>query len=103
MLLLVQLNRDVEKRVDQMPMMSDLRDCGEIEQDADIILFPHRHIHLKPSLGDAWRYYASLRVAKQRGGATGDLNLRYVGHLVRFENWNGDKPSTTPGRSADFE
>ncbi|MCO5338601.1 HAD domain-containing protein [Delftia tsuruhatensis] len=56
-----------------------------------------------PSLGDAWRYYASLRVAKQRGGATGDLNLRYVGHLVRFENWNGDKPSTTPGRSADFE
>lgn len=102
-LLLVQLNREVEKRVDQMPMMSDLRDCGEIEQDADIILFPHRPIHLKPSLGDAWRYYASLRVAKQRGGATGDLNLRYVGHLVRFENWNGDKPSTTPGRSAEFE
>lgn len=102
-LLLVQLNREVEKRVDQMPMMSDLRDCGEIEQDADIILFPHRPIHLKPSLGDAWRYYASLRVAKQRGGATGDLNLRYVGHLVRFENWNGDKPSTTPGRAADFE
>ncbi|MDH2234157.1 replicative DNA helicase [Delftia tsuruhatensis] len=102
-LLLVQLNREVEKRVDQMPMMSDLRECGDVEQDADIIIFPHRPIHLKPSLGDAWRYYACLRVAKQRGGATGDLNLKYTGHLVRFENWNGEKPSTTPGRSADFE
>lgn len=94
-LLLAQLNREVEKRVDQTPVLSDLRDCGEIEQDADIVLFPHRPIHLKPGLGEAWRYYATLRVAKQRAGATGDLNLRYVGHLVRFENWHGEKPSAT--------
>lgn len=97
--LLAQLNRELEKRVDQMPILSDLRDCGEIEQDADIVLFPHRPIHIKPSLGEEWRYYAALRVAKQRGGATGDLNLKYVGHLVRFENWHGDKPGTGNGYS----
>lgn len=104
-LLLCQLNREVEKRVDQMPIMSDLRDCGEIEQDADIVLFPHRPIHLKPGLGEPWRYYACLRVAKQRSGATGDLNLRYYGPCVRFENWYGDKPSalSTNTGAADFE
>lgn len=104
-LLLCQLNREVEKRVDQMPIMSDLRDCGEIEQDADIVLFPHRPIHLKPSLGEPWRYYACLRVAKQRAGATGDLNLRYYGPCVRFENWHGDKPSATSVHNGtpDFE
>jgi len=104
-LLLCQLNREVEKRVDQMPVMSDLRDCGEIEQDADIVLFPHRPIHLKPSLGEPWRYYACLRVAKQRAGATGDLNLRYYGPCVRFENWHGDKPSATSVHNGtpDFE
>lgn len=100
-LLLAQLNREVEKRVDQLPMLSDLRDCGEIEQDADIVLFPHRPIHLKPSLGEEWRYYATLRVAKNRAGATGDLNLRYVGPHVRFSNWNGDKPGSGPGRQED--
>lgn len=104
-LLLCQLNREVEKRTDQMPIMSDLRDCGEIEQDADIVLFPHRPIHLKPSLGEPWRYYACLRVAKQRSGATGDLNLRYYGPCVRFENWYGDKPSAMSSHngSPDFE
>lgn len=100
-LLLAQLNREVEKRVDQMPIMSDLRDCGEIEQDADIVLFPHRPIHLKPSLGPEWQSYAVLRVAKQRAGATGDLNLRYVGPHVRFSNWNGEKPGTGPRRQDD--
>jgi replicative DNA helicase len=103
-LLLAQLNREVEKRVDQMPIMSDLRDCGEIEQDADIVLFPHRPIHLKPSLGDDWRYYAVLRVAKNRAGATGDINLHYTGHLVRFGNWHGDKPGVGQRRrDEDFE
>ncbi|MBV8247436.1 MAG: replicative DNA helicase [Comamonas sp.] len=103
-LLLAQLNREVEKRVDQMPIMSDLRDCGEIEQDADIVLFPHRPIHLKPSLGDDWRYYAVLRVAKNRAGATGDINLHYTGHLVRFGNWHGDKPGVGQRRQdEDFE
>ena len=100
-LLLAQLNREVEKRVDQMPIMSDLRDCGEIEQDADIVLFPHRPIHLKPSLGPEWQSYAVLRVAKNRAGATGDLNLRYTGPHVRFSNWSGEKPGTGPNRQDD--
>lgn len=100
-LLLAQLNREVEKRVDQMPIMSDLRDCGEIEQDADIVLFPHRPIHSKPSLGEEWRYYAALRVAKNRAGATGDIHLHYTGHLVRFANWHGEKPGMAPRRQDD--
>ncbi|WP_417285049.1 replicative DNA helicase [Comamonas sp.] len=100
-LLLAQLNREVEKRVDQLPMLSDLRDCGEIEQDADIVLFPHRPIHLKPSLGPEWQSYATLRVAKQRAGATGDLHLRYTGPFVRFGNWHGEKPGTAPHRQDD--
>lgn len=100
-LLLAQLNREVEKRIDQLPMLSDLRDCGEIEQDADIVLFPHRPIHLKPSLGPEWQSYAVLRVAKNRAGATGDLNLRYTGPHVRFSNWNGEKPGTGPNRQDD--
>jgi len=102
-LLLAQLNREVEKRVDGMPILSDLRDCGEIEQDADIVLFAHRPIQHKPSLGDAWRYYGVIRVAKQRGGATGDIDVKYTGPLLTFSNWYGARPSTNPGRSADFE
>ncbi|WP_182340911.1 replicative DNA helicase [Comamonas koreensis] len=100
-MLLAQLNREVEKRVDQIPLLSDLRDCGEIEQDADIVMFPFRPIHAKPTLSADWRYYCNLRVAKQRGGATGDIDLCYVGENVRFMNWDGPKPGTAAPR--DFE
>lgn len=92
--LLCQLNREVEKRVDQMPIMSDLRDCGEIEQDADIILFIHRPIHAKPDLGPEWAQYACIGIAKQRGGPTGRIDLRYQGQYVLFSNWDGEKPTT---------
>lgn len=93
-MVLAQLNREVEKRVDQMPILSDLRDCGEVEQDADIVLFVHRPIQSKPELGPEWANYAKCRIAKQRGGATGDIDLRYVGEHVQFLDWDGEKPSS---------
>lgn len=93
-LVLAQLNREVDKRPGQIPILSDLRDCGEIEQDADIVLFPVRPIHANPSLGPEWAQYCQLRIGKQRGGATGDVHLRYVGENVQFLDWEGDKPSS---------
>lgn len=86
-LLLVQLSRKVEERVDQMPILSDLRDSGAIEQDADIVIFVHRPFKSKPDLGDEWKYYASVSVAKLRDGEPGYLDLMYVGENTRFMDW----------------
>ncbi|MDQ0590994.1 replicative DNA helicase [Variovorax paradoxus] len=92
-ILLAQLNRDVEKRADQTPMPSDLRDSGAIEQDADVILLIYRPIQAKPDLGDEWKHYAKLRIGKARQGRTGDVNLSYIGEQTRFEDWIGSPPA----------
>jgi replicative DNA helicase len=86
-LLLAQVNRKVEERVDQMPMLSDLRDSGSIEQDADIVLFVHREFVAKAGLADEWKYHAKVAVAKVRDGEPGQLDLMYVGENTRFMNW----------------
>ncbi|APW38469.1 hypothetical protein RD110_15720 [Rhodoferax koreense] len=94
-LLLAQLNRDVEKRPNQRPMMSDLRECGDIEQDADIILFVHRPIHIKPDLGPEWKRYAEIILGKQRDGDSGMvLDMQYVGESVHFFDWVGERPTS---------
>ena len=90
--LLAQLNRGVEQRADQTPVLSDLRDSGAIEQDADIVVLLHRPIVNKPDLGFDWSEYAKLRVAKVRQGRTGDIHLRFVGEQTRFEDWQGPIP-----------
>lgn len=84
---LVQVSRGVEKEIDPMPKMSDIKDCGAIEQDADIILFIHRPIVVNPDLGEDWRYLANCHMAKQRGGKTGKFDLMYVGKHTRFKDW----------------
>jgi replicative DNA helicase len=89
---LVQVSRGVEKELDQMPRMSDIKDCGSIEQDADVIVFLHRPIVVKPDLSDEWKYYAEASLAKQRGGRTGRFNLTYIGAQTRFTNWPKDTP-----------
>jgi len=89
---LSQLNRAVESRADTTPILSDLRDSGAIEQDADIVLMLDRPIASNPSLGGDWVQYAKVRIAKIRQGRTGDVNLRYIGEQVRFEDWLGPKP-----------
>lgn len=98
---LSQLNRAVESRADSTPILSDLRDSGAIEQDADIVLMLDRPVASNPGLGGEWAQYAKIRIAKVRQGRTGDVNLRYIGEQVRFEDWIGPKPSRAePARAA---
>lgn len=92
---LAQLNRKAEERPDQMPMMSDLRDSGAIEQDADVILFIKRPIMANPDLGDEWKFYAKLSVAKNRQGRCGYLHLSYLGEQTKFSGWSGNPPTKT--------
>ena len=91
-LCLAQLNRKSEERPDQMPMMSDLRDSGAIEQDADVIVFIKRPIMANPELGDEWKHYAKLSVAKNRQGRCGYLHLSYIGEQTKFSGWAGEPP-----------
>ena len=93
--LLCQLNRKVEERIDQMPVLSDLRDSGSVEQDADIVMFVHRPYKAKPDLADEWKYYAKLSVAKLRDGEPGFVDLTYIGENTRFQDWPADTPIPT--------
>lgn len=103
-LCLAQLNRKSEERPDQMPMMSDLRDSGAIEQDADVIVFIKRPIMANPDLGPEWQHYAKLSVAKNRQGRCGFLHLSYLGEQTKFSGWSGQPPFKSVGRgSGKFE
>lgn len=93
--LLCQLNRKVEERIDQMPVLSDLRDSGSIEQDADVVIFVHRPFKAKPDLAPEWKYYAKASVAKLRDGEPGFVDLMYVGENTRFADWPADTPIPT--------
>lgn len=95
-MLLAQINRKVEERVDQMPQLSDFRDSGSIEQDADIVIFVHRPHKATPTLGKEWEYLAKLSVAKNRNGRLGHFDLMYVGENTRFTDWpeGQEKPTS---------
>jgi replicative DNA helicase len=94
-LCLAQVNRKVEDRAEHAPVLSDLRDSGAIEQDADVVMFVHRPIQQKPELGDAFKFYAKLTVAKNRQGRCGVVHLSYIGEQTRFANWAGEVPGKT--------
>lgn len=81
---LAQLNRGLESRSDKRPMMSDLRDSGEIEQDADTVLFLYRDEVYNPDTMD--KGICEVIVAKQRNGETGRLALVYEGMFTRFKD-----------------
>ena len=90
---LAQLNREIEKRVNRRPMLSDFRDSGSIEQDADIVLGLHREAIDKPDLNGEWKTYAELAVLKNRQGCTGTVGLHYDGQQTRFSGWRGPAPT----------
>lgn len=85
-----QLNRAVENRPDKRPHLHDLRDSGEIEQDADIVMMLHR----EEATNDApeWRGVGELLVRKNRNGPTGDVRLSFDAQAVRFGNHAGPDP-----------
>src|SRR5690606_30015760 len=96
---LSQLNRNPEGRESKRPMLSDLRESGSIEQDADVVMMLHREDYYHHD--DEWRAenqdklgVAEVIIAKQRNGPTGTVPLQFDGKTTRFHNLSR---ATEPG------
>ena len=86
---LSQLSRAVEGRTDKRPILSDLRESGAIEQDADVVLFVHRpemYTDPKSDRGAEVQGTAEIIIGKQRNGPIGDVRLTFANRYARFEN-----------------
>ncbi|MCX7167680.1 MAG: replicative DNA helicase [Rhodocyclales bacterium] len=82
---LSQLSRKVEERNDKRPLMSDLRESGAIEQDADIIMMMYREEYYKPDTQD--KGMAEVIITKHRNGPTDTVRLTFLGEYTKFENF----------------
>lgn len=90
-LVLSQLSRAVDKRTDHRPILSDLRESGAIEQDADIVMFLHKpFMYNDTQVSEAEKSVAELIVAKHRNGALDTIKLKWVGENASFRNMDKD-------------
>jgi replicative DNA helicase len=105
---LAQLNRGLEGRSDKRPMLSDLRESGSLEQDADVVMFVHRPEYYGIATfeedGAPTEGAAELIIGKQRNGPVGSVRLAYVKEYTRFENlaFGQDAPPDYNTSISDF-
>jgi replicative DNA helicase len=85
-----QLSRGPESRTDKRPMLSDLRDSGAIEQDADTVLFLYRDEYYKTDGGQDEGNIAEVIVAKNRHGSTGNVKMGWIGRYTKFRTLAND-------------
>ena len=84
--LLSQLNRLAEGHIDRRPELSQLRESGAIEQDADVVMFLYREGYYNRDLSEAEQRVAEVIIAKQRNGPIGTVNLLWIPELTKFSD-----------------
>lgn len=89
---LSQLSRECEKRADKRPILSDLRESGAIEQDADLVIFLHRpeYYGLDYEDGESSAGVAEIIISKHRGGATGTVKVKFIAAQTKFEDFQAE-------------
>lgn len=100
-LALSQLNRSLEQRSEKRPQMSDLRESGAIEQDADLILFIYRDEVYNENTQE--KNVAEIIIAKQRNGPIGKIKLTFLGQYTQFKNFTEEEPKVYKTSTDEFK